>query len=168
MYGPPDQIENRQANQIWRYNYLSNFHSSVEFEFTPQQRGSSPWRKTINYPSPLATYTGSPATTLSEGLPGRHTTMGVYPAGELSKLTVPLDSLSGAVDIVAQINANSATGLDARSIANLRDTVKLSGPAQGVYSADFKLQAGSYVCRVLVREAETGRTFTEAISFDVK
>ena len=30
------------------------------------------------------------------------------------------------------------------------------------------LEAGSYVCKVLVREASTGRIFTEAINFDVK
>jgi beta-lactamase regulating signal transducer with metallopeptidase domain len=194
MYGPPDQIEtnpNAQTpSEIWRYNYLSNFHSSVEFEFSQRQRASSPWLKKINYPPALATYTGtpaeanalaqalrnensgrgqSPATATGNGLPVRHTTMGVYPAGEYSKLSVPLDSLSGAVDILAQIKARSAAGVEEQVVGTLRDTVTLNGTSQsGMYGTEFMLEAGSYVCRVLVREAATGRIFTEAINFDVK
>jgi len=187
MYGPPDQIENgtntQAPSQIWRYNYLPNFHSSTEFEFSRQ-------RKAINYPPPLATYTGtpaeansladalrrenrgrgqSPATTATTGLPVRHTSMAVYPAGEYSKLSVPLDSLSGVVDIVAQIKARSAAGIEDQVVANLGDSVTLNVTSQsGMYDTGFVLQAGSYVCRVLVREAGTGRIFTESISFDVK
>jgi beta-lactamase regulating signal transducer with metallopeptidase domain len=187
MYGPPDQIESgsnaQTPSQIWRYNYLPNFHSSTEFEFSQRH-------KNINYPPPLATYTGTPAetnalaealrrensgrgqtsaTTPSEGLPVRHTSMGVYPAGEFSKLSVPLDSLSGVIDIIAQIKARSATGIEEQVAGNLRDTVTVNGTSQsGMYGTDFMLEAGSYVCRVLVREASTGRIFTEAINFDVK
>jgi beta-lactamase regulating signal transducer with metallopeptidase domain len=163
MYGPPDATDvSATKSAIWRYNYLPNFHSSTEFEFSQQ-------RKNINYPPPLATYTGTPATTTDTGLPVRHTTMGVYPAGESSKLTVPLDSLSGVVDIIATVNARSAAGIVDRAATNLNDSVTLNGTSQSqVYSTGFLLEAGSYVCKVLVREASTRRIFTEAINFDVK
>ena len=96
--------------------------------------------------------------------------MGVYPAGEFSKLTVPLDTLSGTVDILAQIKARSATGIEDHVVGTLRDTVTINGTTSpsGMYGTEFMLEAGSYVCRVLVREASTGRIFTEAINFDVK
>jgi len=194
MYGPPDQIEggsNTQTpSQIWRYNYLPGFHSSTEFEFI-RTRGNNPaWQKNINYPPPLATYSGTPAEAnalgealrseksgrgqvpamaASAGLPARHTSMGVYPAGEYSRLSVPLDSLSGVVDIIAQVKARSATGQEEQVVGNLRDSITLNGTSQsGMYGSEFRLEAGSYVCRVLVREATTGRIFTEAINFDVK
>jgi hypothetical protein len=194
-YGPPDQIDDRSANtqspsQIWRYNYLPSFHSSTEFEFTQGKSGKGPLRMNINYPPPLATYSGTPATdtTLAEalnrentgrgqpsgtnvtaGLPVRHTSMGVYPAGESSKLSVPLDSLSGIVDIMAQIKARSAAGLEEKVVGMLRDSVTLNGTSQsGMYQAEFTLEAGSYVGRVLVRDSATGRLFTEMINFDVK
>jgi len=51
----------------------------------------------------------------------------------------------------------------------LRDTITLNGTSQsGKYDTAFTLEAGSYICRVLVREAATGRTFTETINFDVR
>jgi beta-lactamase regulating signal transducer with metallopeptidase domain len=192
MYGPPDQIESEgkpgAPSQLWHYNYLPNFHSSAEFEFSQQQRT---WRKNINYPPPLATVSGipaetnelvnelrtenqgrgqSPAINTSPGLSVRHATMGVYPAGEYSKLTVPLDSLSGTIDIIAQIKARSATGIDDQIVGSLRDTVRVNGTTSqsGWYGTEFLLEAGSYVCKVLVREETTGRIFTEAINFDVK
>ncbi len=194
MYGPPEQIESDAKpgtpSQIWRYNYLPNFHSSAEFEFTRTRANNPAWRKNINYPPALATYSGipaeadalvnalrsenqgrgqSPVTNTSPILSARHTSMGVYPAGEYSKLTVPLDSLSGKVDIIAQVKVRSATGVEDQVVANLRDSVTLNGTSpSGMYSTEFMLEAGSYVCRVLVRETSTGRIFTEAISFDVK
>lgn len=163
MYGQPDQIDKSDARgDIWRYNYLPTFHSSAEFEF-------SQGRRNINYPPPLATYTGIPATAADTGLPGRHTTMSIYPVGESSKLTVPLDSLSGTVDIFARIKTRSPTGIGERPVTTLEDKVALDGtPQSNTYSADFMLEAGSYVCSVQVREASSGRMFTEAINFDVK
>jgi hypothetical protein len=37
-----------------------------------------------------------------------------------------------------------------------------------MYNTGFTLQAGSYICRVLVREQATGRVYTEAINFEVQ
>lgn len=185
MYGSPDQIDggsDAQPAQIWRYNYLSNFHSSAEFEFVPVGSKAS-WHKNINYPPPLATYSGTPAEAnalaqalslpapndIGTGLPVRHTSMGVYPAGEYSKLSVPFDSLSGVIDIIAQVRARSATVVEEQVVGNLRDTVTLNGTSQsGTYGTGFTLEAGSYVCRVLVREAASGRIFAEAINFEVQ
>ena len=191
-YGPPDQIDStntRPPGQVWRYNYLPNFHSSVEFEFTPGKSGNALGMK-INYPLPIE-YSGTPAvdTTLAEalngenqgrgpappatnvtaGLPVRHTSIGVYPVGEQTRLSVPLDSLSGTIDILAQVRTRPVAGTADRVVGSLRDTVTLAGTSQsGMYQAEFMFDAGSYICRVLVREASTGRVFTETINFDVK
>ena len=169
-YGPPDQIESvtggRTPAQIWRYNYLQNFHSSVEFKFT-QTRGNNPaWRKDINYPAGQL-YSGIPVD--ANPFPVRHASMEVYPAGERSKLTVPLDSLSGDIAINAEVRAISSTGTDDKVVGNLQDSLKLDGTSQsGMYGTEFMLQAGTYVCSVMVKEQATGHVFTEIINFDVK
>jgi beta-lactamase regulating signal transducer with metallopeptidase domain len=181
-YGPPDQIEDRksgaQSSQIWRYRYLESFHSSVEFELTP---GPGVFGVRINYPPPLTTSEGVPdnvpalaqainqegrgrgasvAANAISGFPGRHASFEAYPAGEFSVLSVPLDSLSGQIDIVGQIKWASG------SVAGV---VRDNAPAStGVYRTNFTLATGSYVCSVLVREQATGRMFGETINFDVK
>ena len=90
MYGPPDQVEGDAQpgtpSQIWRYNYLPGFHSSAEFEFT-RNRGNNPaWRKNINYPPPLATYTGIPAeaNSLADALRRENQGRGQSPAAATS------------------------------------------------------------------------------------
>ncbi|HYW46247.1 MAG TPA: M56 family metallopeptidase [Bryobacteraceae bacterium] len=181
-YGQPDQIEDRGSNgQIWRYNYLENFRSNVEFEFTP---GNGPTGVRINWPPPLVTYVGAPsaAATLVEalshegrgrgepapstnvipGLPGLHASFQIYPAGELQALSVPLGSLSGRVDIAGQIKTRLDT---APAVANVRDFIQASA---GTYQTGFTLKAGSYVCDLIVREQATGRIYGETINFEVK
>jgi beta-lactamase regulating signal transducer with metallopeptidase domain len=190
QYGPPDQIEDRGSNgkspaTIWRYNYLDSFHSSVEFEF-----GTRSGETRINYPPPLAMFSGEPgnaaalaplAENLSRtrqsgststetgpitGLPGAHTSFQIYSAPEFSTLLVPLDSLSGAVDILAQIKKRGDDGSIGQMVANLMNgnTQRSTEPFQ----ARFTLPAGSYVCSVLVRENATGRMYGETISFEIK
>ena len=181
-YGPPDQIEDRsldaQGSQIWRYRFLESFHSSVELELTP---GPGVFGVRINYPPPLATSEGVPddvpalaqalnqegrgrggsvAASAVSGFPGRHASFQTYPAGEFSVLSVPLDSLSGQIDIVGQVawTAGHVAGV-------VRDTAPAS---EGTYRASFTLATGSYVCKVLVREQVTGRMFGETINFEVK
>jgi len=113
-YGAPDQIDapNPATAQIWRYNYLANFHSSTEFAFSQGKGAMHPWFMTINYPQPPM-YHGTPATdatlvdalkqedtskghstpmNTTAGLPVRHTSIGANPAGEASPLMVPLDN----------------------------------------------------------------------------
>jgi VWFA-related protein len=91
------------------------------------------------------------------GFPGGDAAMETYPAGEPQQLSVPLGSLAGPVDIVAQIGPNS--------VAALRDSVKL--PA-GVYRRAFTLPAGSYTCAIVIRDRATGQLYGETIAFDVK
>jgi beta-lactamase regulating signal transducer with metallopeptidase domain len=182
-YGPPDQIEDRGPGvQIWRYNYLENFHNRVEFEFGP---GTGPAAVRINWPPPLATYEGAPGADASladalnregrgrgaavttvavAGLPGQ-ASFQIYPAGELQSLSVPLDSLSGTIDILGQIKAATAPDAAAQTVATVRDVVQASA---GSYQARFLLQAGSYVCGLIVKEQATGRMFGETIHFEVK
>ena len=188
QYGPPDQIDERGSNaqtptQIWRYNYLENFRSNVEFEFAP---GNAPQSVRINWPPPLATYEGGPgaAAPLAEalsresrdrggplaantiaGLPGRHASFQIYPTGEFQTLSVPLDSLSGRVDILGQIKMLLDTGATGQIVASVRDNVQASA---GTYQAKFMLTAGSYVCGLIVKEQATGRMYGETINFEVK
>ena len=190
-YGPPDQIDDRTSNaqnasQIWRYNYLENFRSNVEFEFTPW---NGHLNVRINWPPPLATYEGEPdvAATLAEalsregqgrgesvatktiaGLPGRHASFQIYPAAEFQTLLVPLDSLSGRIDIEGQIKTRLDTGAGAQNVANFagfRDNIQA---AAGTYQGNFILKPGSYVCDLIVREQATGRIYGETIRFEVK
>ncbi len=185
-YGPPDRIDDQSSDaqnprQIWRYNYLESFRSNVEVEFRP---GSVSPR--VNWPPPLQTYTGTPelnrslaealsrekagqegstAANLLAGLPGRRATMGTYPPEARQVLTVPLDTLSGRVDIIAQITTSASTGESPTVAATMRDMMEASaGPDQTA----FMLQAGSYDCKLLVREQSTGRLFGEIIHFEVK
>jgi hypothetical protein len=102
------------------------------------------------------------------GLPSRHAEFQIAPAAFGQTLVVPLDGLSGSVDIVAEVR--SLTGFGEGSVAaNLRDSVNIREsrpPAQ--FNSRFTLTAGSYVAKVLVREQSTGRMFAETISFDVR
>jgi hypothetical protein len=79
-------------------------------------------------------------------------------------LSVPLDLLSGPVDIVAQIKTVPSGGETPRVAATLRD--RTQDPA--AYQAGFNLPAGAYVCNLLAREQATGRLFTAVIHFEVK
>ncbi len=102
------------------------------------------------------------------GLPSRHAEFQIAPAAFGQTLVVPLDGLSGRVDIVAEVR--SLTGFGEGGVAaNLRDSVNIreSRPT-AQYNSRFTFTAGSYVAKVLVREQSTGRMFAETISFDVR
>ena len=79
---------------------------------------------------------------------------------------MPLDSLSGRVDIVGQIRMGSNAGAKGPIVANVQDNSQ--APAAGAYTAHFTLGPGSYVCSLLVREQDTGRMFGETINFEAK
>jgi hypothetical protein len=123
--------------------------------------------------APSATYTGvrsidatvaaalarelqAGGTAVVGGFPGGDATMDTYPAGEAQQLSVPLGSLAGTVDIVAQVGPNS--------VAVLRDAAK----APAVYRGAFTLPAGSYTCAIVVRDRTTGQVYGETIAFEVK
>jgi len=152
-YGRPDQIRDgnsdpRHLSQIWHYNYLADFHGSAEFEFAPPGRGS---RMRIDFPPPLATFTAGS---------GR-ASIAVYTSKQDVTLTVPLDSLSGQVEMIGQVASNG------RSVANVRDSVTAGpGAAQAQWQASFTLDPGSYSCHLLVREA-SGQLYAESIPFEV-
>jgi len=176
---PPD------AQQIWRYHYLELFHSNVEFELT-SEKGVAGVR--INYPAPMATWLGEsksdttlanslyqegrgrgtvPATApdVVAGLPGRHASFQTYPAGEVSVLSVPLDGLSGDVDIAGVIRTVASTG----AVGDVKGAVRDGSPASaGTWRANFTLSSGLYVCSLVVREKAAGHMYGETIHFEVK
>ncbi|HEY6346898.1 MAG TPA: M56 family metallopeptidase [Bryobacteraceae bacterium] len=192
-YGMPDQLQAssdpRNQSLIWHYNYLTDFQSPVEFQ-------AAPGGVRIVSPPPTATYYGQPgiATALVEmlnresqsqgepaaasaiaGLPGRHASLEIYPAKEYRMLSIPLDSLSGRVDIVAAVIKRS--GASGTMVENVRDTILEASPAgiafantdaPGSWQAHLTLDFGSYVCALVVKERSTGRIYEETIDFEVK
>lgn len=193
-YGPPDRILQGSAGvnstTIWDYNYLEDFHSNVEFAF----RNNLPMVH-INYPPPAATFTGDPdadaasvaplaqalvhemagrggtpaSAATTPGLPGRHATIEVYTSKQPVNLTVPLDTLSGRIDLIGSVVEAVQPGVKGSTVANFRDYVNIAvTPPAGLYQAAFTLAPGSYVCRLLVREDTTGLIYTEAIPFQLK
>ncbi len=192
-YGAPDQVDapNSGNAQIWRYNYLEDFHGGAAFELS----ASAPLGARVLYPPPTATYEGQTAvvaqltplanalakeaqaqgkpadTSVISGFTGRHVSIQIYPASPLTlpspdrksaSVSVPLDGLLGPVDVVAQVRARTDSGAVA---GNLRDSTAASS---GVYQSAFTLQPGNYVINVLLKEQSTGRLFGETINFDVK
>jgi hypothetical protein len=79
--------------------------------------------------------------------------------------SVPLDSLSGEVDIVGRVVKRLDTGADGQTMGALRDGLQAS---VGTYQSGFTLPPGSYVLHVLVREQVTGKLYGETIIFDVQ
>jgi hypothetical protein len=106
-------------------------------------------------------------TAIIAGLPSRHATVETYSAGERQLLKVPVDGLSGKIDIVSQIR-RILPAEERQFTASLRDIVNHDGGLPGMYQGHFTLPAGSYLLSLLVREQSTGRQFAETISFEVK
>lgn len=185
-YGAPDQKEDRGTSEVWRYKYLYDYQGGAAFEFT---KGDFP-RVRILYPQPSATFEGSASNlaqlaAMTSGLrgtpdasnikafPNQHTSIQVYPVApgmapspdrRFVPISIPFDSLSGIVDLISQVRTR-VDNQQGQIAGNLADSVQAS---PGAYQAAFTLAPGAYVCRVLVREASTGRMFGETINFDVK
>jgi beta-lactamase regulating signal transducer with metallopeptidase domain len=185
-YGPPDAIDDHRGNAqnsflVWRYNYLADFGSAAEFEF-PMLDGA-PQSSHINWPMPTATFVGvgvppPPVQALMQevlrdgpakgewaaGLPGRHASIDIYAPKEYRVLNLPLDGLSGPVRAVGQVlRVQDGVTKMAASFMDQFDQ------AQGhVVRMNFVLDAGSYVCDVVVLEQSTARVFGEKISFEIK
>jgi len=140
----------------------------------------------INSPRPLATYEGEPAVAgilvdqlsrMSQsrgdpvapnaiaGLPGGHASMLIYPVSRYRTLSIPLDSLSGKVRIVGEVQWRSDTDEPGRVAASFMDN--LQAPA-GPLQINFTLNAGSYVCSVVVQEQATGQMYGETIHFEAR
>jgi beta-lactamase regulating signal transducer with metallopeptidase domain len=185
-YGPPDQKLSKGTGEIWRYNYLEDFRSDVEFEFSHPNGFENP---RVNWPLP-ATFEGLPGVSVAlvealdrethaqrgaapvAGLPVRHAAMLIYAGtGWPRTLTVPLDSLTGQIDILGQVQTRPNTA-EVQTVAVVRDHVRIAspagGPSNGTYTAGFTLPPGSYICSVILREQSSGTTYGETINFEVK
>ncbi len=181
LYGAPDQIEQRDngtkpPSQIWRYNYLPDFHDRAEFEFTGPKAGFR-----INWPPPLATFEGTPAVAQNladelnrgpatppvAGLLGAHAEIQTYPSGVPQRLVVPFVPSAGQYDIAAEIDS-----VDGARVEGVRDHIVLSRPGDGTalsrYDVRFILAPGAYICNVALRDAPAGQIYTETINFEVK
>ncbi len=182
-YGPPDQIEDRvsdpqRPSQVWRYNYIADFGGNVEFEF-PMVNGEAQSPR-INWPRPVAAFEGTPeaATSISDslvrldplpgmpasrviaGLPGRHASLQIYSAKDYRVLTIPLDGLSGTVDVVTRVSSGR------RAFGGHSTADASAGQVQ--MNISLVLDPGPCEYHVLLRERATGRMFGETIKFEVK
>jgi hypothetical protein len=93
----------------------------------------------------------------------------VYTSKQPVTLTLPIDSMSGRIDVIATIAQTLDGGAKGPTVVNLRDFFDhLSAADPAAYNANFTLQPGSYVCRVLVRETTTGQIYAESIPFQVQ
>lgn len=99
------------------------------------------------------------------GLPGAHASIETFaqidrssPVNHRIDLVVPLGSLSGNVDILGEIAADSGD----KPVANVRDRIEA---ARSIWRTSFMLEPGVYTCRLIVREGATGRTYGETVSF---
>jgi GWxTD domain-containing protein len=188
-FGPPDQIEDhiygaQSPSQSWRYNYLEEFHSNAELQFVPV---GNDYRELIKQPPPTATFEGVGAAadnlvdalsregqsrggpvakSATPGLPGRHASIQISPVKGSVILSVPLDSLSGRVDFIGEVRTRLDTGAPVLTVVRVRDYLEVT--AGGAWESSFALAPGSYVCRLLVREAAGGLIYTEEINFEVK
>ncbi len=117
----------------------------------------------IDWSPPLAKYwsrRGADATL--EDLPGGHFFVLVHAAGEYQEILVPIGEYRGQVQISGQIKSLRNT---AQAGVGFGHVVQAFA---GTYQASVILNAGSYVCNVLVTELSTGKTYGETVAFDVK
>ena len=109
---------------------------------------------------------GQPAnTTALAGLPARHASFQIYPVAWGRVLTVPLDTLSGRIDILGKVES---VGAPIVTTSVVRDHIDLNTPHSGTYDATFTLPAGSYVCHLIVRVQSTGQIYGESIHFEAR
>ena len=85
------------------------------------------------------------------------------PKHQHGALVVPLAGFSGHVDVLGEILADNGAG--DTPVNHVRDSLPASA---GRFQADFMLDPATYVCHVIVREQESGRTYGETIRFEVK
>jgi beta-lactamase regulating signal transducer with metallopeptidase domain len=116
-----------------------------------------------NWPPPLAKYESDRAAGATiPGFPSGHFTVDVRHAGAYQTIAVPVGGYYGQVQITGQI----------RPLANISQSAigfgELIQSSAGAYEASLVLEAGSYVCTVLVTEQATGQMYSETATFEVK
>lgn len=117
----------------------------------------------LDWPPPLAKYQSDRAADAAfPGLPSGHFTVKVRPAGDYQTIEVPIGGYSGQVQITGQIKSLANTS---HSAVGFGDLVQSS---TGAYEASIILEAGPYICSVLVTEQATGQTYGETVIFEVK
>jgi bla regulator protein BlaR1 len=105
----------------------------------------------------------------NEPVSSPHAFITVYPGKSAVKLTVPLTTLSGQVDMIGQVTEILKSGASGRHVASVRDSVPAGPDAKRQqWQTTFILDPGSYSCRLLVREISGGQIYTKSIAFEVK
>jgi beta-lactamase regulating signal transducer with metallopeptidase domain len=117
----------------------------------------------IDWSPPLARYwSRRGADAALEDLPGGHFIVQVHAAGEYQEILVPISEYRGQVQISGQIKSLPNTPQAGAGFGRLVQALT------GTYQASVILDAGSYVCSVLVTEVSTGKTYGETVAFEVK
>lgn len=104
---------------------------------------------------------------LFEGLPSRHST--VETSSGMATVIVPFDTLTGRVDVIGEVQTRPSAGEKPRALATVRDRIEIAvgQPTPSAYRAGFRLEAGPYKLKLLLREDASGRIFTEIVDFDI-
>jgi beta-lactamase regulating signal transducer with metallopeptidase domain len=104
------------------------------------------------------------AVPLAIGMTNQAAAPSIHVSSSWATLQIPLDTLSGEVDIMARV-VPVVHGDPGAVAAALRDKTQAS---KGTYSVKIYLEPGSYECRLLVIENASGRIATHKIPFEVK
>jgi beta-lactamase regulating signal transducer with metallopeptidase domain len=175
-YGPPSQKSHNGEFEIWQYENADLYKGKLTIQFSPRAgarvmlpaqpvfEGGTAVEPAVNSLAKVLTGdTQIPEGSIRSGLPGRHSfiepSLQVNRAEHFVNLGIPMDTLSGQVDIIAQVTDEFKT-----VVANVRDKVE-SGA--GEWHGSIVLLPGSYTCHVVLREQSSGLVYAETISFAV-
>ncbi len=178
LFGAPNRKDSRGAAVTWDYDFLEDYQSRVTLEFS----ATSQTGPRITWPA-QTTFEAAPqndvagvalakelarqlhqdtSTPPRAGLPGRgaflEPSLRLNRVERLMNLMVPMDSLSGQLDLIANITDSFGA-----VVANVRDTFFAQA---GTRQLTFTLLPGPYLCNLLVREA-SGAMYAESIPFKV-
>jgi beta-lactamase regulating signal transducer with metallopeptidase domain len=176
-YGPPNQRTRVGDVETWQYDYLDLYQGKVILEFSPRTGARVTWPPqpafeggTTVEPAvqmlakELARELKLPNDTVRGGMPGRlayvEPSLRVNRAEQFVDLMIPLDGISGPVDILAQVKDEYKS-----TVANMRERV--DSPA-GAWQGTFVLLPGPYTCHVVLREQSSGLIYGETIAFQIK
>lgn len=166
LYGDPDERVRTSEGEIYRYTFLAAFHDHVEFELKDSW---SPHIPRINWPLPVSSHEGQGIPgygNASPALPRRHSMAFGNADPRVWTISIPLDSLSGVLQVGAQVFQLLDDTHERALAASYGDHNVHS--STGTVQTLFLLKPAQYVCEVTVTETATGRRFTEDISFSSK
>jgi GWxTD domain-containing protein len=153
-FGPPDQIDAAifgaaASIETWHYRLIEGL-GAVDIRFTSSATGEK--MDVVPSAQPQATFTGA---SYGTPMPAGHPTVQTW-SGGTAVLHIPSEYLTGDYQIVTSLKTSAGAVIqDSRSDQHLQLT-------------RFGMGSGSYVWIVAAIEKSTGKTFAEAVQFEIK